>query len=45
MGQWAKSLLNEPDSTAIWTVTFHDLINLAEHELEQYDLVMAKEYP
>lgn len=43
MGEWAKSIiLKNPDSTAIWTVTFHDLIDLAERELERYDGIMAK---
>ncbi|CZT23103.1 uncharacterized protein RCC_08813 [Ramularia collo-cygni] len=43
MGQWAKSLLEQPDSLEEWTVPFHDLIGLAERELAAYDEVMEKE--
>lgn len=43
--EWAKSLLQTPDSSSEWTVVFHDLLTQANTELARYDAIMAQEHP
>lgn len=45
MQRWALNLLVGTHPDSVWTVTFHDLLALADDELEQYDERMAEDQP